>query len=226
MDADTTMTKNSFETRFAQFGSGEYDIMVGTQMIAKGLDFENVTLVGVLLIDKSLYAGDYLGYEKTFSLITQVVGRSGRGSKKGRAYLQTFTPDHYVLQLAAQQNYPEFYRQEIEVRKELLFPPFCDLCLVGFSSLVERSCEAASMKFLQLFMDEAKREQAKLPLVALGPTKSGTGRLGGKFRYKLIIKCKNGKAFRNVMNRTIMKCYKDRYFYNVSFYVDINGEII
>lgn len=226
IDADTTMTKNSFETKFAQFGSGEYDIMVGTQMIAKGLDFENVTLVGVLLIDKSLYAGDYLGYEKTFSLITQVVGRSGRGSKKGRAYLQTFTPDHYVLQLAAQQNYPEFYRQEIEVRKELLFPPFCDLCLVGFSSLVERSCEAASMKFLRLFMDEAKHEQTKLPLVALGPTKSGTGRLGGKFRYKLIIKCKNGKAFRSVMNRTIMKCYKDSDFYNVSFYVDINGEII
>lgn len=226
MDADTTMSKNSFEKGFESFGRGEYDIMVGTQMIAKGLDFENVTLVGVLLIDKSLYAGDYLGYEKTFSLITQVVGRSGRGSKKGRAYLQTFTPDHYVLQLAAEQNYPEFYRQEIEVRKELLFPPFCDLCLVGFSSLVERSCETASVKFLKLFMETAECEQNKLPLVALGPTKSGTGRLGGKFRYKLIIKCKNGKAFRRVMNETIMKCFKDKDFHNVSFYVDINGEII
>ncbi len=108
MDADTTLSKNAFADRFAEFGRGEYDIMVGTQMIAKGLDFENVTLVGVLQIDKSLYAGDYLGYERTFSLITQVVGRSGRGRKKGRAYLQTYSPDHYVLQLAARQDYDGF----------------------------------------------------------------------------------------------------------------------
>ena len=109
MDADTTMSKNAFADRFAEFGRGEYDIMVGTQMIAKGLDFENVTLVGVLQIDKALYAGDYLGYERTFSLITQVVGRSGRGGKKGRAYLQTYSNDHSFLTLAPSLDYEGYY---------------------------------------------------------------------------------------------------------------------
>ena len=225
MDADTTMSKNAFTDRFAEFGRGEYDIMVGTQMIAKGLDFENVTLVGVLMIDKALYSGDYLGYERTFSLITQVVGRSGRGSKTGRAYLQTFSPDHYVLQLAARQDYPEFYSQEIDVREALLFPPFCDICLVGFSSLSQQQCDAAAKRFLQLLKDRIKQEQS-LPIRVLGPTKMGTGRLGGRFRNKLVIKCRFNKQFRTIMNDLLLQAYKDTAFANVSFYADINGEII
>ena len=225
MDADTTMSKNAFSDRFAEFGRGEYDIMVGTQMIAKGLDFENVTLVGVLMIDKALYSGDYLGYERTFSLITQVVGRSGRGAKTGRAYLQTFSPDHYVLQLAARQDYNEFYSQEKDVRQALLFPPFCDICLAGFSSLSEKQCETAAKRFLQLLKDRIKQEQ-NLPIRALGPTKMGTGRLGGRFRSKLVIKCRFNRQFRSVMNDLLMQAYKDPAFTNVSFYVDINGEII
>ena len=225
MDADTTMSKNAFSHRFAEFGRGEYDIMVGTQMIAKGLDFENVTLVGVLMIDKSLYSGDYLGYERTFSLVTQVVGRSGRGAKTGRAYLQTFSPDHYVLQLAARQDYNEFYSQEIDVRQALLFPPFCDICLVGFSSLAGQQCEAAAKRFLQLLKDRIKQEQ-QLPIRVLGPTKMGTGRLGGRFRCKLVIKCRFNKQFRTIMNDLLLQAYKDKAFSNVSFYVDINGEII
>ena len=225
MDADTTMSKNAFSDRFAEFGRGEYDIMVGTQMIAKGLDFENVTLVGVLMIDKSLYSGDYLGYERTFSLVTQVVGRSGRGAKTGRAYLQTFSPDHYVLQLAARQDYNEFYSQEIDVRQALLFPPFCDICLVGFSSIAGQQCEAAAKRFLQLLKDRIKQEQ-QLPIRVLGPTKMGTGRLGGRFRCKLVIKCRFNKQFRTIMNDLLLQAYKDKAFSNVSFYVDINGEII
>ena len=225
MDADTTMSKNAFSDRFAEFGRGEYDIMVGTQMIAKGLDFENVTLVGVLMIDKALYSGDYLGYERTFSLITQVVGRSGRGSKTGRAYLQTFSPDHYVLQLAARQDYGEFYSQEIDVREALLFPPFCDICLVGFSSLSGQQCETAAKRFLQLLKDRIKQEQ-NFPIRVLGPTKMGTGRLGGRFRYKLVIKCRFNRQFRTIMNELLLQAYKDAAFTNVSFFVDINGEIV
>lgn len=225
MDADTTMTKDAFSKKFSQFGNGDYDIMVGTQMIAKGLDFENVTLVGVLLIDKSLYAGDYMGYERTFSLITQVVGRSGRGSKKGRAYLQTFTPEHYVLQLAAHQNYDEFYAQEIEVRKALLFPPFCDIAMAGFSSLIENACVSAANEFIKLLLERIKKEENEPPTRILGPSKSGTGRLGGKFRYKLVIKCKMNKQFREIMNDVLMSAYKNKAFTNVSFFVDINGEI-
>lgn len=226
MDADTTMSKNAFTNRFEEFGRGEYDIMVGTQMIAKGLDFENVTLVGVLSIDKSLYSGDYLGYERTFSLITQVVGRSGRGSKTGRAYLQTFSPDHYVLRLAARQDYDEFYNQEIEIRKALLFPPFCDICLIGFSSLLEQPCSQAARRFLEIFRERMGKEDKKLPIRVLGPTKMGTGRLGGRFRNKLIIKCRFNRQFRAVLNDVLLEAYNDKAFLNVNFFVDINGEIM
>ncbi len=224
MDADTTMSKTSYEKKFGSFGRGEYDIMVGTQMIAKGLDFENVTLVGVLLIDRSLYAGDYLGYEKTFSLVTQVVGRSGRGTKKGRAYIQTFSPDHYVLQLAAQQNYKEFYNQENEVRKALIFPPYCDICLVSFSSLSESHCTAGAQRFLEIFTKKMKTA-GDMPLVLLGPTKSGIGRIGGRYRSKLIIKCKSTKQFRALLNDTIIAAYADKTFSDVLFSVDFNGDI-
>ena len=115
MDADTTMSKYSYERNFKDFGQGKYDIMIGTQMIGKGLDFPNVTLVGILSVDKALYAGDFRSYERTFSLAAQVVGRCGRGEKSGRAYLQTFMPDHYVLNLAAKQDYEAFYLSLIHI---------------------------------------------------------------------------------------------------------------
>ncbi|MDR2532858.1 MAG: primosomal protein N' [Oscillospiraceae bacterium] len=226
MDADTTVSKTAFETKFAEFKSGEYDIMVGTQMVAKGLDFENITLVGVLGIDKALYSGDYLGYEKTFSLITQVVGRSGRGSKKGRAYLQTFTPDHYVLNLAAAQDYAEFYGQEAEVRKALIFPPFCDIFLIGFSAVDEKTSEKAAEKFLAILSAELNSAEKKLPYRVLGPTKSGTGRINGKYRHKLIIKCKNSAAFRRIISNALKTAYSGTDFKYTGIYVDINGEIL
>ncbi len=222
MDADTTMSKFSYEKRFKEFRNNEYDIMVGTQMIAKGLDFENVTLVGVLLIDRSLYAGDYLGYEKTFSLVTQVVGRSGRGAKEGRAYIQTFTPDHYVLELAAQQNYKEFYEQESEVREALIFPPYCDICLAGFSSHNEGAVKKAADKFFAMMKAEADKAK-EIPIILLGPTMSS--RINGSYRAKIIIKCRNNKAFRDIIRRVMAAAYKDAAFKDVSFFVDFNGEI-
>ncbi|MCL2109633.1 MAG: primosomal protein N' [Oscillospiraceae bacterium] len=232
MDADTTASKTAFERKFAEFRSGEYDIMIGTQMVAKGLDFENITLVGVLAIDKALYAGDYLGYEKTFSLVTQVVGRSGRGSKKGRAYLQTFTPEHYVLNLAAAQNYREFYEQEADVRKALIFPPFCDIFLLCFSSVEETLSQRAAEKFLVILQGELdtatanSADSAKLPYRVLGPTKSGVGRTGGKYRHKLIIKCKNNAAIRTVIKNSLKAALTDPDFKFTGIYVDINGEIL
>ncbi|MCL2754813.1 MAG: primosomal protein N', partial [Oscillospiraceae bacterium] len=150
MDADTTMTKGAYERGFGSFGAHEYDILLGTQMVAKGLDFPNVTLVGILLIDNSLYAGDYIGYERTFSLITQVVGRAGRGDKKGKAFLQTFTPDHYVLRLAARQDYRGFYEEEAAIRQTLLFPPFCDLCVTEICDVVEKNAVEAATAFVHI----------------------------------------------------------------------------
>ncbi len=222
MDADTTMSKFSYEKRFKEFRNNEYDIMVGTQMIAKGLDFENVTLVGVLLIDRSLYAGDYLGYEKTFSLVTQVVGRSGRGAKEGRAFIQTFTPDHYVLELAAQQNYKEFYEQESEVRKALIFPPYCDICMVGFSSHNEAAVRTAAEKFFAVLKAEADRAR-DIPVIMLGPTMNG--RINNSYRAKIIIKCRNSRPFRDILRRVMSAAYKDTAFKDVNFFADFNGEI-
>ena len=224
MDADTTMSKYSYEKRFAEFANNEYDIMVGTQMIAKGLNFENVTLVGVLLIDRSLYAGDYLGFEKTFSLITQVVGRSGRGIKKGRAYLQTFSPDHYVLELAAKQDYKGFYEQESQVREALIFPPYCDLCMIAFSSGEESPLNMAAMKFRDMLDEQAGKYGKSMPVIILGPTASG--RISGSFRAKIIVKCRNNKNYRDMLRQVMMLAYKLPEFKNVSFYVDFNGEII
>lgn len=222
MDADTTMSKFSYEKRFKEFRNNEYDIMIGTQMIAKGLDFENVTLVGVLLIDRSLYAGDYLGYEKTFSLVTQVVGRCGRGAKAGRAFIQTFTPDHYVLELAAQQNYKEFYAQETEVRKALIFPPYCDICMAGFSGANEAAVKAAADKFFAMLKAEADRAK-DIPVIMLGPTMNG--RINNTYRAKIIIKCRNSALFREILRRVMNAAYKDPAFREVNFFVDFNGDL-
>ena len=137
MDADTTFSRYSYEKNFSDFRDGKYDIMIGTQMIGKGLDFPNVTLVGVLSVDKALYAGDFRSYERTFSLITQVVGRGGRGEKQGRAILQTFMPEHYIMNLAAAQDYKGFYSEEIAIRRAMIFPPVCDTAVFCFSAADE-----------------------------------------------------------------------------------------
>lgn len=223
MDADTTMSKFSYERRFNEFRNNEYDIMIGTQMIAKGLDFENVTLVGVLLIDRSLYAGDYLGYEKTFSLITQVVGRSGRGSKKGRAYIQTFSPEHYVLELAAKQDYKEFYEQEIAVRRALIFPPFCDICLLALSSPEEKAVGRAAELFFGMLKDAADRRR-NIPVILLGPTDGG--KIGGIFRKRIVVKCRRSPVLRDMLRGVMREAYRREEFREVNFYADFNGEII
>ena len=223
MDADTTMSKFSYERRFNEFRNNEYDIMIGTQMIAKGLDFENVTLVGVLLIDRSLYAGDYLGYEKTFSLITQVVGRSGRGSKKGRAYIQTFSPDHYVLELAAKQDYKEFYEQEIAVRRALIFPPFCDICLLVLSSPDEKAVGRAAELFFGMLKNAADGRR-DIPVILLGPTDGG--KIGGIFRRRIVVKCRRSPVLRDMLRAVMREAYRREEFRGVNFYADFNGEII
>ena len=227
MDADIVTSRDVYETEFTKFAAGEYDIMVGTQMIAKGLNFENVTLVGVLGIDRLLYAGDYRGYEQTFALITQVVGRCGRSgdrAKAGKAVLQTFSPDHYILRLAAAQDYRGFYENEAAVRQALTFPPFCDIYNIVTSAVDDALSLSAANKFAEIFRKQAKL--ANLPVKALGPTKSGVGSILGKYRYKLLIKCKNNRAFRAMMTTTLELARAERaYFSLVNISVDINGAI-
>lgn len=226
MDADTTFSRYAYEKSFSDFSQGKYDIMVGTQMIGKGLDFPNVTLVGILSVDKSLYSGDFRSYERTFSLVTQVAGRSGRGGKKGRAFLQTFLPDHYVLNLAAQQNYRDFYEEEIALRKTLLFPPVCDVCVIGISSVSENTAKTAADTVLKIMKDIISSEDIKIPLRVLGPAQSGIAKVNGKYRFRLIIKCKNNKTFRDFIRKILVSTSGYREFSNVNIYADINGEII
>ena len=224
MDADTTVSKNAFEEKFRAFGAGEYDIIVGTQMIAKGLDFPNVTLVGVLKTDNSLYAGDFKAHERTFSLITQVVGRSGRGGKVGRAYLQTYSPEHYVLNLAATQDYIEFYNQEIALREALLFPPFCDIVTVSFTSLDDRRCEAAARRFRAILEEKRAALGAEIPLRILGPAKYSIGKINGRYRYRLVLKCRNSSHLRSLISDSLRAAYGEQAFKGISFFADMNGE--
>ena len=224
MDADTTMTRTSYEKGFMAFANGEYDILCGTQMIGKGLDFPNVTLVGVLSVDKALYAGDFRSYERTFSLVTQVVGRGGRGKRPGRAILQTFMPKHYVLTLAAAQDYDRFYSEEIALRRALMFPPICDICVIGFASVREDLAIRASLRFSEMLTQAVKESGLKLPLRVLGPVAASYGRLNGKFRRRLLVKCKNTAEMRALIRGVLVQAYADKAFMNVSLFADMNGD--
>lgn len=225
MDADTTYSRYAYEKNFKAFEKGEYDIMLGTQMIAKGLDFPNVTLVGVVSIDKALFSGDFRSYERTFSLITQVVGRCGRGEKQGRAFIQTYVPDHYVINLAAEQNYIGFYEQESAMRKALIYPPFCDTCLIEFASEYESAADNASKAFVDMMRQKIADENIKLPLRVLGPAKCTYERINGKYRYRIVMKCRNNKEFRGFVSDLYKNVFKMKEFANVQTFVDINGDI-
>ena len=224
MDADTTMTRTAYETGFRAFANHEYDILCGTQMIGKGLDFPNVTLVGVVSVDKALFAGDYRSYERTFSLVTQVVGRGGRGSSPGRAVLQTYMPEHYVLNLAAAQDYDRFYAEELAMRRALMFPPVCDLCVIGFAGVWEEKVRIAADRFTEILRETVSRMQLKLPLRVLGPVEAGYGRLNGKYRRRILLKCKNTAEMRGFIRSLLEQAYADKAFSGISVYADMNGD--
>ena len=225
MDADTTSSRYSYEENFKAFENHEYDIMLGTQMIAKGLNFPNVTLVGVISLDKALFTGDFKSYERTFSLLTQVAGRSGRGQKPGFAYIQTFVPEHYVLNLAAQQNYDEFYKEEIALRQALIYPPYCDICVFGFSAQLESKVISASKWVTWLIGEYIKTHKVSFPLRAIGPAPCTLEMINNKYRYRLILKSKNNKDFREMIRYVLSEFYKNNDFKMVHIYADINGDI-
>ena len=202
MDQDTTAAKDAHEKLLAKFARHEYDIMVGTQMVAKGLDFEDVTLVGVLGIDSLLFAQGFRAYETVFSLVTQVVGRSGRAKDPGFAIIQTTDPDNPVLNLAAAQDYDAFFEQEIAYRKLGLYPPFCGLCVVGFSGPKEIEVARAAARFSALLGRQAA-QQPDLPLRVLGPTPGNIEKINENYRYKLTIKCRADKRFRDLVRQTL-----------------------
>ena len=206
MDQDSTAAKDAHEKLLAKFADHEYDIMVGTQMVAKGLDFEDVTLVGVLGIDSLLFAQGFRAYENVFSLITQVVGRSGRARDPGFAIIQTTDPDNPVLNLAAAQDYDAFFEQEIAYRKLGLYPPFCGLCVIGFAGAKEIETARAAARFAALLGQQAAK-QPDLPLRVLGPTPGSIEKINDTYRYKLTIKCRNDRRFRDLV-RSALELYE------------------
>lgn len=226
LDADVTMRKNSHEILLGAFKNGEYDILVGTQMVAKGLDFPNVTLVGVLSADQILYSDDYRSYERSFSLLTQVVGRAGRGDCPGKAIIQTFTPDSHVINISAMQDYISFYDIEISMRKALLYPPFCDICMIGFVGDDELKTANAARECTKLLCKSASENYPELPLRVLGPTAATVKKVSNKYRYKTVLKYKNNKNFRAMISRLLVDFGKISKYSSVTAYVDVNPESI
>ena len=223
MDQDSTAAKDAHEKLLARFADHEYDIMVGTQMVAKGLDFEDVTLVGVLGIDSLLFAQGFRAYETVFSLITQVVGRSGRAKDPGFAIIQTTDPDNPVLNLAAAQDYDAFFEQEIAYRRLGLYPPFCGLCVIGFAGGKEVEVARAAARFSALLGQQAAR-QPDLPLRVLGPTPGNIEKINDTYRYKLTIKCRNDRRFRDLVRETLGLYEQEKLPSKASVVVDLHSD--
>ena len=222
MDTDTTNSRYSYEENFSSFGKGDYDILVGTQMVAKGLNFENVTLVGVLSVDQMLFNDDYKSGERAFDLITQVVGRSGRGKSPGKAFIQTAYADSEIICLAKEQDYESFYNIEIDMRKQMVYPPFCDLCVIGVSGMNEYAVNNFAVELLNKIKQVHSEDYSDLKIIVLGPVAPRVSKIGGKFRNRIIIKCRNDKKFREMISKVIKDNDKNKN--NISIYVDINPE--
>lgn len=217
MDTDTVTPSGSHEKLFEQFRRENIPVMIGTQMVTKGLNFENVTLVGVLSADQSLYAGDFRAGERCFSLITQVIGRSGRGAKPGRAVIQTFTPANETILLAAKQDYEAFYRAELTLRQLQNAPPFRDLLTVTASGLDEAQVVSAC-RYVKARLGELLADTPAVTL--LGPTPLPVVRVNLRYRYRVHIECRASRQIRRAIEQTLTECGADRRFRGVAVFGD------
>jgi primosomal protein N' (replication factor Y) len=220
MDADTTSAKFSHQRILDSFKNEEYDILIGTQMVAKGLDFENVTLVGVVNADNSLYDENYNASEKSFDLITQVVGRAGRRSERGRAVIQTVNPYNQTVEFACDQDYKGFYESEIELRRHLIYPPFCDIICAFFVGEDENTVALSAKAFFEELLK--LNEEYKEKIIVLGPTQAKISKINNNYRYRLAIKCKNSSSIRRMITQTLKNFSKIKEFKEVGISIDIN----
>ncbi len=216
-DADSVIPAGSHDALFRRFVEEKIPIMVGTQMIARGLNFENVTLVGVLSADQSLYAGDFRAGERCFSLLTQVIGRCGRGDRPGEALVQTYTPDSEVLRLAAKQDYESFYASEIAMRELQSAPPFRDWVALTASGPDEkqvtdalRACRAR-LQYLTEHLRDVR---------ILGPIPLTVVRISDSWRYRLLISCHLDRELRQILSAALLSCWQDTAARGVYFYIE------
>ncbi|MBO5671093.1 MAG: primosomal protein N', partial [Clostridia bacterium] len=203
MDMDTTQTKSSHEDLLGAFRAKEADVLLGTQMVTKGHDFPDVTLVGVINADASLYLDDYRASERTFAMLTQVVGRAGRADKPGTAIIQTFNPTNDVLTLAANQDYPEFYRREIRLREHLVFPPFCDIAVITLASRDETLLASATARIREWIVTAVSGPYADLKLMIFGPFEAPVYKIQGTCRNRIVIKCRLNRRARQFISEIL-----------------------
>ena len=226
MDADTVSASNTHDKILRKFEKEKIPILVGTQMVAKGLNLMNVTLVGVLDADMALYVDDYRAAENTFDLITQVIGRAGRGNAPGRAVIQTMTPENRVIRLAAHQDYDSFFESESALRENRLCPPNCDLFTITFTSLDENLCLQASLRFREL-LEAALREwteQEDPPAWSLmGPAPAPVARVNLYYRFRLTLATKNSRPLRRILERCLRSAAEAKENKGVSVFADINA---
>ena len=199
MDMDTTQSKFSHEELLSQFRRGEADVLLGTQMVTKGHDFPDVTLVGVINADSSMYLDDYRASERTFAMLTQVIGRAGRADAPGVAVVQTFNPSSDIITLASNQDYGEFYRREIRLRQALVFPPFCDIAVVTLASRDEALLSGATVRLREWVRDAVAGPYADLKLIVFGPFEAPVYKIQGVCRNRLVIKCRLNRRSREML---------------------------
>jgi primosomal protein N' (replication factor Y) len=217
MDADSTRFKNSHEAILDIFRSGKSKVLLGTQMISKGLDFPDVTLVGVITADTSINLPDFRSAEKTFQMIAQVAGRSGRGSKDGRVIVQTYTPEHYSIQFARLHDYKGFYDEEIKLRKELMYPPFAHLANIIISGFDEHKVIKEANEIGSYLDNEINKYQ---DVEKLGPSTAPLSKIKNKYRWQILLKGKYKEELRELLKNLVLSKYTDIEGINIS--VDIN----
>lgn len=211
MDFDTTSRKGMHEKMIKDFKNHEYDILLGTQIVSKGLDFDNVTLVGVINADTSLNIPDFRSSETTFSLLAQVAGRAGRSDKEGEVIIQTFNPEHYAIQYTKKHDYLGFYNREMSIRRELKYPPYYYICYVKISGKDNKYIYEESLKITKLFHNKL------INMIILGPSPCTIFKLNNIYRYGIILKYKSEEGLREVLNKVI-EHYKD----NRNIKIDVN----
>lgn len=223
MDADTTMKKFAHDKILRKFENEKTDVLLGTQMVSKGLDFENVSLSAVLAADGGLFLDDYRSSERTFSQITQVCGRAGRGKISGRSVVQTYNPEHYTIQYAKEHNYIDFYKTEIKFRKQLNFPPFCDIINVVVSGEDDNEAKNAVNYIYSLFSEHKKNQNITDDyLTVFKPSYAPLMRIKGKYRHRILVKCKTGYDVSLILSEIYRKTHEKFKTKNITVVIDIN----
>ena len=217
MDVDTVTKKNSHEEILNKFKNEDIDILIGTQMVVKGHHFPKVTLVGVIAADSSLNIDDYRATERTFQILTQVAGRAGRENLPGKVIIQSYNPENFSIQAAKKQNYEKFYETEIALRKQLKYPPFCDIIVIGFNSLDETEIKKISNKTYEYLIKNLNNEEFKI----FKPMPSPIDKIQNKFRWRIIIKGQMNEQANKVLNDLLQDIYSKN-LKNTKIVVDVN----